>query len=134
MRPSLLLGELPRPLCLLHRIQFAMVAVGPILNVRFGPRSSHFGISLLVAIAGEGFAARQILLHIMLGDAGYGLPLLGYHYYTWAFIGFSIALFLLAVMLLFDRQFVENEKDEPFRAVWFGRAAIWVRLPCGPLR
>ena len=32
------LDELPCPLCLLQRIQFAMLAVGPILNVRFGPR------------------------------------------------------------------------------------------------
>ncbi|HET9247445.1 MAG TPA: disulfide bond formation protein B, partial [Xanthobacteraceae bacterium] len=35
---QLLLDELPCPLCLIQRIQFAMLAVGPILNVRFGPR------------------------------------------------------------------------------------------------
>ena len=122
---QLLLGELPCPLCLLQRIQFAMLAVGPILNLRFGPRPSHYGISLLVAIAGAGFAARQILLHIMPGDEGYGSALFGYHYYTWAFIGFSVAIFLLAVMLLFDRQFAP-EKEAPFRVVWFGRVAIWL--------
>src|SRR6187551_2186366 len=102
---QLLLNELPCPLCLLQRIQFAMLAVGPILNIRFGPRASHYGVSLLVAIAGAGFAARQILLHVAPGDAGYGSPLLGFHYYTWAFVGFAVALFLLAVMLLFDGQF-----------------------------
>ena len=37
---QLLLNELPCPLCLLQRIQFAMLAVGPILNLRFGPRSA----------------------------------------------------------------------------------------------
>ena len=121
---QLLLGELPCPLCLLQRIQFALLAVGPILNVRFGPRPSHYGISLLVAITGAGVAARQILLHIMPGDPGYGSPLLGFHYYTWAFVSFSIAVFLLALMLLFDRQFAPSEKDEPFRVVWFGRVAI----------
>src|SRR5262252_10621609 len=83
---QLLLDELSCPLCLLQRIQFALLAVGPILNVRFGPRPSHYGISLLVAITGAGFAARQILLHIMPGDPGYGSPLLGFHYYTWAFV------------------------------------------------
>jgi disulfide bond formation protein DsbB len=123
---QLLLGELPCPLCLLQRIQFAMLAVGPILNVRFGPRPSHYGISLSVAVAGAGFAARQILLHIMPGDAGYGSALLGYHYYTWAFIGFSVAVFLLAVMLLFDRQFAASEKEAPFRVVWFGRVSVWL--------
>jgi len=122
---QLLLSELPCPLCLLQRIQFAMLAVGPILNVRFGPRPSHYGISLLVAIAGAGFAARQILLHIMPGDPGYGSALLGYHYYTWAFIGFSAAILLLAVMLLFDRQFAMDEKA-PLRVVWFARVAVWL--------
>ena len=41
---QLLLDELPCPLCLLQRIQFAMLAVGPILNVRFGPRPSHYAL------------------------------------------------------------------------------------------
>ena len=38
---QLVLHELPCPLCLLQRILFAMLAIGPILNVRFGPRPSH---------------------------------------------------------------------------------------------
>src|SRR6187455_882415 len=102
---QLLLNELPCPLCLLQRIQFAMLAVGPILNVRFGPRPSHYALSLLTAVAGAAFAMRQVLLHIMPGDPGYGSALLGYHYYTWAFIGFAVAIVLLAAILLFDRQF-----------------------------
>ena len=39
---QLLLGELPCPLCLLQRIQFALLAIGPILNVRFSNRP--FGV------------------------------------------------------------------------------------------
>ena len=62
---QLVLGELPCPLCLLQRIQFAMLAVGPIMNVRFGPRPNHYALSLLTAIAGAGIAMRQVLLHIM---------------------------------------------------------------------
>src|SRR5262245_18665799 len=95
---QLLLGELPCPLCLLQRIQFAMLAIGPILNVRYGPRPSHYALSLLAAAAGAAFATRQILLHIMPGDPGYGSALFGYHYYTWAFIGFAIALVLIALV------------------------------------
>jgi disulfide bond formation protein DsbB len=94
---QLWLDELPCPLCLLQRIAFALLAVGPILNVRYGPRPSHYAVSLLTAIAGAAFAMRQILLHIMPGDPGYGSPLLGYHYYTWAFIGFAAAIALIAV-------------------------------------
>jgi disulfide bond formation protein DsbB len=121
---QLLLDELPCPLCLIQRIQFAMLAVGPILNVRFGPRPSHYAVSLFAAIAGAAFAARQILLHIMPGDPGYGSALLGYHYYTWAFIGFAVAIIALAVVLLLDEQFRDDGKPQPSGA--FARAAVWL--------
>ena len=123
---QLWLEELPCPLCLLQRIQFAMLAVGPILNVRFGPRPSHYGASLLAAIAGAGFAMRQVLLHIMPGDAGFGSALLGYHYYSWAFIGFAVAIVLIAVMLLFDRQFEGDAKDAPAEIGPFASIAVWL--------
>src|ERR1700722_19756180 len=87
-----LLHELPCPLCLLQRIEFAVLAIGPIMNVRWGPRPSHYALSLLAAAAGAAFSTRQILLHIMPGDAGYGTALLGYHYYSLALIGFAAAI------------------------------------------
>jgi disulfide bond formation protein DsbB len=121
---QLVLHELPCPLCLLQRIQFATLAVGPILNVRFGPRPSHYAVSLLTAVAGAAFAARQVLLHVMPGDPGYGSALLGYHYYTWAFIGFAVAIIAVAVMLLFDDQFRDDGKPQPAGA--FARAAVWL--------
>lgn len=121
-----LLGELPCPLCLMQRIQFAMLAAGPILNVRFGPRPSHYAVALLSAIAGAVFAARQILLHVAPGDTGYGSALLGYHYYTWAFIGFAVAIAFTAVALLFDSQFAKADPGEPVAAHWFARTAVWL--------
>jgi disulfide bond formation protein DsbB len=120
---QLILHELPCPLCLLQRIQFALLAIGPVLNVRFGPRPSHYALSLLVATVGAAFAMRQILLHILPGDAGYGSALLGYHYYTWAFIGFAVAILAIAVMLLFDRQFADHP---PVEAAAFAHAAVWL--------
>jgi disulfide bond formation protein DsbB len=122
---QLLLGELPCPLCLLQRIQFAMLAIGPILNVRYGPRPSHYALSLLAAIAGAIVAGRQILLHIMPGDPGYGSALLGYHYYTWSFIGFAIAIALITAMLLFDRQFEQSAEGEQPTGL-FTRGAVWL--------
>ena len=60
-----ILHELPCPLCLLQRILFAALAVGLILNIRFGPRPSHYAMSLLVAVAGAVASTRLVLLHIM---------------------------------------------------------------------
>jgi len=127
---QLFLGELPCPLCLMQRIQFAMLAIGPVLNIRFGPRPSHYAVSLLAAVAGAGFAMRQILLHITPGDPGYGSALLGYHYYSWAFIGFAVAIVLSAILLLFDGQFTGQfpraDSGRPAAVGWFGRAAVWL--------
>ena len=122
---QLILGELPCPLCLLQRVQFAMLAIGPILNIRFGPRPSHYALSLLAAILGAVVAARQIFLHILPGDPGFGTALLGYHYYTWAFIGFAAAIVLIALVLLFDRQF-EHEAEDSSHVSLFARIAVWL--------
>src|SRR5262245_1690159 len=121
---QLWLNELPCPLCLLQRIQFAMLAIGPILNIRFGPHPGHYALSLLAAIAGAAFAMRQILLHIMPGDPGYGSSLFGYHYYTWAFIGFDVAIILIALMLLLDGQFKDD--GAPISLGAFARTAVWL--------
>ena len=121
-----ILHELPCPLCLLQRILFAALAVGPILNIRFGPRPSHYAMSLLAAVAGAVASTRQVLLHIMPGDAGYGSALLGYHYYTWALLGFIAAIVLLAAILLFDRQFEEDKAVLPATGGAFAQIAVWL--------
>jgi len=121
---QLLLGELPCPLCLLQRILFVMLAIGPMLNIRHGPRPSHYALSLLAAVVGAVVSGRQILLHILPGDPGYGSALLGYHYYTWAFIGFAVAIVAIAAVLLFDRQFEERTAPPPVSG--FAVAAVWL--------
>jgi len=113
---QLLLGELPCPLCLLQRIMFATLAVGPILNIRFGPRPSHYALSLLSAVAGAVVSSRQVLLHIMPGDLGYGSALLG----------FIAAIALLAAILLFDRQFEDDGAAQPVAAGVFAYASVWL--------
>ena len=120
------LHELPCPLCLLQRILFALLAVGPILNVRFGPRPSHYAMSLLSAVTGAVASTRQVLLHIQPGDTGYGSALLGYHYYSWALIGFVAAIVLLAAILLFDRQFADDGTALPADGGAFAQTAVWL--------
>src|ERR1700682_2350646 len=125
---QLALPEFPSPLCLLQRILFATLAVGPILNIRFGPRPSHYATSLLAATAGAVVSSRQVLLHIMPGDAGYGSALMGYHYYTWALIGFIAAIVLLAAILLFDRQFQDDGAMLPPTGGIFAQIAVWLGI------
>jgi disulfide bond formation protein DsbB len=123
---QLLLHELPCPLCLLQRIQFAVLAIGPIMNIRWGPRPSHYALSLLAGVAGAVFSSRQVLLHIMPGDAGYGTALLGYHYYTLALLAFLAAIVLLAAMLLFDRQFEQDGAAQVVAPGAFVMSAVWL--------
>jgi disulfide bond formation protein DsbB len=111
-----ILRELPCPLCLLQRILFAALAVGPILNIRFGPRPSHYAMSLLAAVAGAVASTRQVLLHIMPGEAGYGSALLG----------FITAIVLLAAILMFDRQFKEDKAVLPATGGAFAQTAVWL--------
>jgi len=120
------LHELPCPLCLLQRVMFAALTIGPVLNIRFGPRPSHYALSLLAALIGAMVSTRQILLHIMPGDVGYGSALLGYHYYTWALLGFVAAIAMLAAVLLIDSQFEKNDGTAQVSVSAFARVAVWL--------
>ena len=102
---QLVFGDLPCPLCLLQRAGFVGAGVGLALNVRFGPRPSHYAMMILAAAVGCAVSVRQMLLHIAPGDPGFGDPLLGLHFYTWATIVFIAIILGGAVMMLFDSQF-----------------------------
>lgn len=106
-------GELPCPLCLLQRLAMFGVGAGALLNVRYGVRPRHYGLSLASAIFGGAVAGRQVLLHIAPGDPGYGEPLFGLHLYTWSFIAFVTIGAILSVMLWFDRQFDDAAISAP---------------------
>ena len=88
-------GEFPCPLCLLQRVAMLGVALGAMMNLRFGIHPAHYGISILSAVLGACISARQILLHINTPGSGYGSPVFGMHLYTWALIAFIVAVVLI---------------------------------------
>ncbi|WP_421699352.1 disulfide bond formation protein B [Ancylobacter sp.] len=98
-------GEFPCPLCILQRAGFVGVGVGLALNLKFGPRPSHYALAMLSAIAGDVVAVRQVLLHIVPGSGTFGAAFLGLHFYSWAALLFVVIVAGCALLLLFDRQF-----------------------------
>lgn len=97
--------DLPCPLCLLQRAGFVGAGVGLALNVRFGPRPSHYAVMILSAFAGGLVSVRQTLLHIIPGEGTYGDAFFGIHFYAWAAVVFGVIALGGAILLLFDRQF-----------------------------
>lgn len=110
---QIVLDELPCPLCLLQRVGFIALALGPVLTVRYGPRPSHYGLVLIAGLLGAVIATRQVLLHVAPDDPGFGSAILGYHFYTWALVCFLVAIAASAVMLLFDDQFDAKQQPPP---------------------
>ena len=97
--------DLPCPLCILQRAGFTAAGFGLALNLLFGPRPSHYGMTILGAAVGAALSMRQILLHIVPGTGSYGNAIFGLHLYTWALIGFALIVTGSGVMLMFDRQY-----------------------------
>lgn len=124
-RIQILEGDMPCPLCMLQRMAMVLVGIGAIwmiglvwkkrLNLNMYIRC--LGLMLLAALLGAFISFRQVELHILPGDPGYGDPVLGLHLYTWALITFIVVIAFAAVMLLFGRTFLP--------AVPGGDAAKW---------
>lgn len=104
------LHELPCPLCLLQRIGVLAIAFGFLLNVQFKIRPAHYTLSLLSAMLTAAISVRQIFLHVIPGDPGYGLPLFGLHLYTWLFLLCVGVIIYISIIFSISPQY---EHDEP---------------------
>lgn len=102
--------ELPCPQFLLQRVGFVAVGVGLGLNLLYGSRPQHYAMVLVAALNGGSVSVRQIMLHIAPETGHYGSLVLDLHYYTWAAICFFVILLGTAIMLIFDRQYVDDRR------------------------
>ncbi|NAX20607.1 disulfide bond formation protein B [Vibrio sp. V39_P1S14PM300] len=118
-------NELPCPLCLLQRIGFAMVMFGFLLNVVYGPQQKHYGVILIGALFGAATALRQVSLHVIPGTPGYGSPILGMHYYTWAFVLFAATILGVALLLMMWK---EEWQDARYHMSTVGRFVCLLAL------
>ncbi|AWF82441.1 disulfide bond formation protein B [Microbulbifer sp. A4B17] len=102
-------GELPCPLCLLQRIGLTGVSFGLMLNLLYGNRPQHYSLATLAALFGAATALRQVSLHVIPGTPGYGSPIMGYHFYTWAFLTFCLIITGIAIISAFEKQYGEKK-------------------------
>ncbi len=135
--------EVPCPLCLLQRLGFFAIAAGGLLNLRYGVRPGHYGVTLLGALTVGIVSLRQIALHICSGDevgqcTGYGGAPLGWHLYTWAFLAAAAAILGVALLLMIPTPYVRPAKASLLVIIVFayvGLAAVLnigaVGLQCG---
>lgn len=106
MAAQVVTGELPCSHCNLERLGYFTIALGPALNLRFGIRPSHYGISLAGAMF-LGTVSIDMMVRIAqnVGPAGYGPVVLGLHVNSWSLIISIVAGVGVVLMLLWDRQF-----------------------------
>jgi disulfide bond formation protein DsbB len=101
-------GEPPCPLCVMQRIALMLLAIGPLYilaRAHAGKLSARDaavgnGMAILAALLGVTASGRQVLLHILPGDPGFGSPVLGLHLYTWCLVTFGCQIAASAVLLL----------------------------------
>ena len=121
-------GEFPCPLCLLQRMAMMAAAMGPmyvLLNREAKAQDSParvrfmrgYGMSIVAAVLGMAIAARQVLLHIMPGDPGYGSAVMGWHLYTWAVVVFAMVITVSGCTLFFSNLLVPADLT-PGRSRW----------------
>lgn len=96
------------PLCYLQRLGMIGVAIGLMMNLRFGIRKQHYAFSLLSILFGGGVALRHICLHICPGHPPFGQPVFGLGLYTWSFLVFSFSLFAVTLFLFFPIREEDN--------------------------
>ncbi len=113
--------EQPCPLCLLQRIGMIGMASAALMNCKFGPKRSHYGIALLFAIFGGFVALRQIALHACPGSPTFGIPFWGLSLYTWSFITFCSSVLFIALMFVIFNNRSKEAAPKKFDAFgWTG--------------
>lgn len=100
--------DLPCALCWLQR--FAMITIlvaQSYILIKISRRQAlsmaeicaAHGLSILAALAGMSMSLRQVFLHILPNDPGYGGEVMGMHFYTWGFVLFFACMMGSAITL-----------------------------------
>ena len=127
-------GEFPCPLCMLQRYGMILATLGALLVIMQARRGTltvaryaqGLGMGLIGVLAGASVSVRQIELHILPGDPGYGEPFLRLHLYTWAFVTFAIVMIYVGVMLMLMPRGIPQAPAAGSAAWKISTAIIWL--------
>lgn len=114
---QLYFGELPCPLCLMQRVGFVILGCAFVLNIRCGAHSAHYGWGIIGGLVGMCVSLRQVFLHILPGDKGFGTTFLELHFYTWAFVGYLGLIAGMAILLMLPNREVRSR-------TWFANTIV----------
>lgn len=103
--------ELPCPLCIVQRMAMLLCLMGPAVIITDGFKHKQrdvssstvmlgYGMSILGAVIGLIASGRQVLLHVLPDDKGYGSAVMGMHLYSWAVVVFLTVLVFSGLRLL----------------------------------
>lgn len=129
-------GEYPCPLCMLQRYAMILSTIGAlwiIMQARRGELTTAryaqaLGMGVLAAVSGTSVSVRQILLHILPGDQGYGGKVLGLHLYTWADITFAIVIVYVAIALMLTTKAVPVAPSKGSVGWRISTVVVWLFL------
>ncbi len=97
--------EEPCSLCILQKLAMLGIALGALMNVRFGIKPLHYGISLLSMLFGTAVSLKQIIVRLYPEYPFPSQPVLGLDLYAWAFLVFKCSTLAIAIMLiLYDKK------------------------------
>lgn len=121
-------GEYPCPLCMVQRISMMLCALGQVYILsRFSTEkrfdwkdfATGHALTLFAALGGLAMSARQILLHIVPPDPGFGSAILGFHLYTWGLLVFLAEILAVAINLAIAPRTMDTVNITDRRLTWF---------------
>ncbi|MDO8731406.1 MAG: disulfide bond formation protein B [Actinomycetota bacterium] len=111
----------PCSFCMMIRFCFTGIALGALLNVRWGIRVSHYGLMLFSAVLGIVISFFDVVSSYPPISSWGSTPFMGLHLASWGFIAFVAASVLIGLMLMFERQFAgqpNSDRGLPLTGSW----------------
>ena len=84
------------------------IAFGAFMNLKYGKKLKYDLILIISSLYSMAVATRQVFLHIMPGDSGYGSKFLNLHFYTWNDIISFLFIILISISPIFKNISVES--------------------------